>query len=432
MEKFDTAILGGGLAGLSLAGGLKGSALVLEKDAVPGGLCRSFEFCGVRYDVGPHIIFSRDKKLSERLCALAPTARLRRSNRIFHNGRFVKYPFENELSALSPEDRDYCVREFINNPARNRDAGNMLDFFLKIFGRGITELYLKPYNEKIWKYAPALMDTQMVERIPRPPDDDVLRSARGEATEGYEHQLYFNYPSEGGIESLVKGTVAALPDSSRVLAPVRVTGLRREDGGWIVSSDKGEFFAGRLVNCMPLPELLSLLDTPQEIRDAAAGLLYNSIHIVMVHALKDALGDNFAVMCADRDVIFHRLSKLGFLGPAYRPRSGGELIMAEVTFRPGTPHAEMDGEKVEGAVLEGLAKTGLVKPGDVAATELRTFRYAYVIYDLKHRQNVPKILKYLQDGKILCCGRFAEWEYLNMDAVLARSAALAARLNNEL
>ena len=430
MEKFDYIVLGGGLAGLSLAGRLKGSALVLESGDEPGGICRSYEFCGVSYDVGPHIIFSRDKSLTEELTALAPSARIRRSNRIFHKGCFVKYPFENELSALEPQERDLCVKEFLENPRRNLPADNMLDFFLKIFGRGITDLYLRPYNEKIWKYSPALMDTQMVERIPRPPDEDVLRSARGESTEGYEHQLYFNYPEEGGTGSLIKGLLARLPKDKRVLFPAAPKKLVRTENGWTVETEKGVFSSSRLINCMPLPELFRLLEPPTEVRAALGGLLHNSIHIVMVHARKDSLGDNFAVMCADKDVIFHRLSKLGFLGPAYRPKDGGELIMAEVTFRPGTDLAGLEPEQVKRAVVDGLEKTGLVRREDVAGVSLRTFEYAYVIYDLKHRQNVPKILEYLKERGIRCCGRFAEWEYLNMDAVLAHTRALAAELNS--
>ena len=430
MENFDYLILGGGLAGLSLADRLKGSALILESGDEPGGLCRSYEFCGVSCDVGPHIIFSRDNELAEELQSLAPSARIRRSNRIFHKGRFVKYPFENELSALEPAERDLCVKEFIENPCRQQSADNMLAFFLKIFGRGITDLYLRPYNEKIWKYSPALMDTQMVERIPRPPDEDVLRSARGESTEGYEHQLYFNYPEQGGTGSLIKGLLARIAHDKRVLFPSRALKLTRTESGWTVETKGGVFSAKKLVNCMPLPELFRLLEAPPEVKTALGGLLHNSIHIVMVHALKDNLGDNFAVMCADRDVIFHRLSKLGFLGPAYKPASSGEVIMAEVTFRPGTELAALSREQVSRAVVDGLEKTGLVRRGDVAETSVRTFEYAYVIYDLKHRQNVPKILEYLDGRGIRCCGRFAEWEYLNMDAILAHSRALAAELNS--
>ena len=78
----------------------------------------------------------------------------------------------------------------------------MLQFFLKIFGEGITKTYLEPYNQKIWKFEPSFMDTQMVERIPKPPKIDIINSARGKKTEGYKHQLFFHYPKKNGIQAL--------------------------------------------------------------------------------------------------------------------------------------------------------------------------------------------------------------------------------------
>ena len=72
----------------------------------------------------------------------------------------------------------------------------MLQFFFKIFGEGITKTYLEPYNQKIWKFEPSFMDTQMVERIPKPPKIDIINSARGKKLEGYKHQLYFHYPKK--------------------------------------------------------------------------------------------------------------------------------------------------------------------------------------------------------------------------------------------
>lgn len=70
---------------------------------------------------------------------------------------------------------------------------------MKTFGEGITNIYLRPYNEKIWNFDPAFMDTQMVERIPKPPKEDIIRSASGETIDGYVHQLYFSYPISSGI-----------------------------------------------------------------------------------------------------------------------------------------------------------------------------------------------------------------------------------------
>ena len=210
-------VLGGGLSGLTLACLLQekpgvGSIDILEKEDTPGGLCRSFPFGNLHYDVGPHIMFSKDSEVLGLMVDLLGDNlhKLRRSNRVWHDGRLVKYPFENELSALSETDKTYCLNAFLNNPYADYPPQNMLQFFLATFGEGITNLFLRPYNEKIWKFDPSMMDTQMVERIPKPPPEDIIRSAQGVATEGYVHQLYFHYPKTGGIQSMVSGLIARL------------------------------------------------------------------------------------------------------------------------------------------------------------------------------------------------------------------------------
>jgi len=53
-------ILGGGIAALSLANFLDEDAIIFEKDLTVGGLCRSFDFFDVPFDIGPHIIFSKN------------------------------------------------------------------------------------------------------------------------------------------------------------------------------------------------------------------------------------------------------------------------------------------------------------------------------------------------------------------------------------
>jgi len=423
-----TIILGGGLAGISLSAFLDGESIILEAAGRTGGLCRSFAFGGGKFDVGPHILFSKNEKALSELLSSCPANRLRRSNRIFHDGRLVKYPFENELSALSAGERDRCLREFLDNPYRPYPAQNMLQFFLKTFGEGITRLYLQPYNEKIWKFDPAFMDTQMVERIPRPPDEDIKKSAAGEATEGYLHQLYFNYPKEGGIESVVRGFAARARGKASVHAPVQLRAIARKARGWQVDTDRGVFTAPKIVNCMPLHELFRYISPPDHVKEALAGLKYNSIHIIVLKAKKDAIGDNFAVNVADRGIIFHRISKLNFLGGAYAPEGGGSLIMAEITFRPGSDAASWSDSALIARVREDLHSTGLVDKNDVEDAVCRTFKYAYVIYDLAHKQNKAQVMKYLDETGIPCCGRFAEFEYLNMDAIIASSLEMAGRL----
>ncbi|VVB51316.1 Flavin containing amine oxidoreductase [uncultured archaeon] len=424
-----TIILGGGLAGLSLAHFLKDDSIVLEKEEQTGGLCRSFQLNGVSYDVGPHIMFSRNHVVLDEMVSLVETSRIKRSNKIFHKGRLVKYPFENDLAALEPAERDYCLKEFLSNPYEGYGAGNMLHFFLKTFGEGITKLYLQPYNEKIWKFDPAFMDTQMVERIPKPPKEDIIKSAQGVETEGYVHQLYFHYPKKGGIQCLVDAYRNLASKKAKIVSSVNIRKIGKDKGGWIVETDKGRFSGKTLINCMPLHELFQYIEAPDEIRNTLNELKYNSLYTITVQSKKDNAGDNFALNFADKNVVFHRISKLNFLGKNYCLPKGGSTIIAEITYRPESYLAGFTDEEIKQKVLDDLEALKLVKKTDVTAVELRKFKYAYVIYDLSHRKNAAKVLQYLKGIGIRCCGRFAEFEYLNMDQTIEHSHNLADEFN---
>ena len=86
-------------------------------------------------------------------------------------------------------------------------------------------------------------------------------------------------------------------------------------------------------------------------------------------------------------------------------------------------------EEIQQRVIDDLDKLNLIKKKDVIDAVSRNFKYAYVIYDLEHRKNADRVLKYLLNVGIRCCGRFAEFEYLNMDAVVEHSYKLAKKLN---
>ncbi len=425
-------ILGGGLAGCSLAYFLDSNSVILEKEARLGGLCRSYQLNNIIYDIGPHALFSKNKEVLSQITSLTETNVLRRSNKIYHKNRLVKYPFENDLAALAETERDYCLKEFLNNPYEVYHPHNMLQFFLKTFGEGITKLYLQPYNEKIWKFDAAFMDTQMVERIPKPPKDDVIQSARGIPTEGYTHQLYFHYPCEGGIEQLITALAKRIASKTTIVNPVGIRTIECNNKCWTVETDQGIFTGETLINCMPLHEFCTYIKIPQKVQTALNNLKYNSIHIIVLQARKDNMGDNFAFYVPERNIIFHRISKMNFLGKNYCLKDKGSTIMAEITYRPGSYLADLSRDEIRRTVIDDFDKIDLVKKNDVFDSEVRTFQYAYVIYDLDHRKNTDTVLSYLANQKIFCCGRFAEFEYLNMDAVFEHSYALAQKLNEEL
>lgn len=428
-EMRNILVLGGGIAGLSLAAFLKRRCIILERQDKVGGLSRSYALDGVAYDIGPHIIFSKNKEVLDLHTSMIETNKVRRSNQIVYKGSYVKYPFENDLGKLPPEDRDRCLKEFLNNPYENYTANNMLQFFLKTFGEGITHSYLQPYNQKIWKFDPSCMDTQMVERIPKPPKEDVIKSANGIETEGYTHQLFFNYPKSGGFQTLVDEYAKRASDYSEIKTGINIKSIKKEADNWIVSTNNGDFIGEKLINCMPLHELFKIISAPSLVTKALDALLYNSIHIVVINVKRDSIGNHFALYIPDPDIIFHRLSKLNFLGSNYSREGDASTLMAEVTFRPGSYLETLDRKSIEEKVIDDLTKLGYIEACDVISIETRTEKYAYVIYDLDHRKNVDIVLSWLREQGIESVGRFAEFEYLNTDGVVEHTLALARKIN---
>ena len=429
-------ILGGGLAGISLAYFMQNqpeitSIDILEKEHEPGGLCRSFMHEGIPVDIGPHIFFSKDKEtLDFMLDVLGENKhKLRRSNRILHKGKMVQYPFENDLSNLPEDDCKKCVDGFLRNPYKNYHAENMLQFFLKTFGEGITNQYLRPYNEKIWKFDPAFMDTQMVERIPRPPDEDIIRSAAGETVDGYTHQLYFSYPKSGGTAAFIEAFICRLNDKVTIHTDCEVTGVAKDKSGWRISTDSAEFVGENLVSCIPVDILMKLYkgidDETSAIRN---DLRYNNIIVAAMTVSEDRAGDNFAFMIADRDVAFHRLSKIDFLGEAYHKKNTA-TYMIEYTYRDGDPVSGMTDDELKELFTDGMTRIGFVKSQDeVVSFTPKRFPYAYVIYDLFHKQNMTKIRSFFSEQGVTLHGRFGNFEYWNMDKVIAESKILASNI----
>ena len=423
-------MLGGGISSLAFLHFLNGEGIVFEKSPTLGGLCRSFkDEDGIAWDIGPHITFSKNKEILDFIISLTPMNELKRSNRIFHDGRFVKYPFENDLYSLSETDNSYCLNTFLDNPYENYKSSNMLEFFYNTFGEGITRLFLEPYNRKIWKYEPSFMDMQMVERIPKPPPEDIIESAKGKSTEGYLHQLYFHYPEKGGFQTIVDSLTEKVEHKTEFHLNQEIKEIipKKNSVEIITDNFSGEF--QNTISTITIHETFKILksDVPTEVSKALDLLKYNSIHITYIKVKGDYLGDNFAITIADPNVIFHRMSKLNFLGKNYY-KDGYTYLMVEVTFRKGLKE-DLSHESLHKQIIVDLEKTNLIEVGNIESIETKTFEYAYVIYDTNHRKNTDIVLNYLKSINIIPLGRFGTFEYINSDKAIELAKELAESYN---
>jgi protoporphyrinogen oxidase len=426
-----TAILGGGLSGLTLARLLceRGDdVVVLEAEPQYGGLCRTHTEQGFTFDTGgSHIIFSRDAEVLAfmRRMIEGNEQQNHRNTKIFYKQKFVKYPFENGLSDLPPDDRFLCLNEFIRTQIAVETGSlpepvNFLEWMYYTFGRGIADCYLIPYNEKIWKYPADKMSLHWVEgRIPRPPVEDVIKSAIGIETEGYTHQAVFSYPLSGGIEALVHAIAA--PVEPFIQTGCRVRSVKKEGTGWQISDGNETIRADRCISTIPIQHLLPCLaSVPESVRHACQSLVYNSL--VSVHiGIRGTVPPISWLYVPDPALgMTNRISFPSNYSSRVAPPGHG-AILAEITHQPGDEVATMTDAELIAEVTSTLETMQIARKGQIVYSRVYRHPCAYVVYDLGYRQNIATIRDFCASIGIPLVGRFSRFEYLNMDGCI-RSA----------
>ncbi|MDD5616249.1 MAG: FAD-dependent oxidoreductase [Candidatus Methanoperedens sp.] len=434
-----TAILGAGLTGITLARLLheKGDEVtVLEREPRYGGLCRSVTDSGFTFDIGgSHIIFSRDTQVLTFMCdVLGSNSRQnKRNTKIFYKGLFIKYPFENGLNQLPKDDLYFCINEFIKTLIAVEKGelslpSNFREWINYTFGKGIADLYMIPYNEKIWKYPAEKMSMHWVDgRIPRPPVEDVIRSAIGIETEGYIHQSVFSYPLRGGIEAMVREI--AKPVEDKIQTVFNVSSIRKAGGEFIISDGRREISAQRLISTIPLQELLPCLDrVPEKVKKGCRELKYNSIACVLI-GIKGSVPDISWMYIPEKELgLFNRISFPSNYSPYVAPQ-GNSSILIEITYREGDEASKMQDGDIIDHVVDALANMKIIKTGDdVVYSAVMRQKYAYVIYDLEYQKNIAIVKDYCARIGISLVGRFAEFEYLNMDGCIRNAMNFAENL----
>ncbi|MCL2460038.1 MAG: FAD-dependent oxidoreductase [Euryarchaeota archaeon] len=423
-------ILGGGLAGITTARLLHEhghTALVLEAEAQPGGLCRSYTKDGFTFDLGgSHIIFSRNQDvLSFMHHMLADNRNERvRSTKIYYKDRYIKYPFENGLNELPKEDCYFCLTEFIKilladaSSSTKTEPKNFQEWIYQTFGAGIAECYLQPYNEKIWKHPLTDISTHWVQgRVPRPPVEDIIKSAVGIETEGYTHQSLFSYPTVGGIEALIHAI--AHPIKEQIICNALATAIQKTETGWTVTAGGKTYTGDHLISTIPLQNLASCIDDlPETTSNAIDSLCYNSVACIGIGIKGTVPPYSWAYIPDAMISNTHRISFPSNFSPNCAPK-GHSSILAEITYKPGTADEPKNDAAYVETLIKSLINIGLFNREDIVTTAFMKNKFGYVVYDCAYEKNISVIRRHFDETGITLLGRFSEFEYYNMDDVIS-------------
>ncbi|CAN5401534.1 NAD(P)/FAD-dependent oxidoreductase [soil metagenome] len=155
----DVAIIGAGPAGLTAAYLLtkKGySVAVIEKDPVyVGGISRTVEHEGFRFDIGGHRFFSKAKEVVDLWNEILPDDFIQRPrmSRIYYEGKFYSYPLRafEALWNLGVWRSTLCMASFAKAKMfPNRNVRSFQDWTVNQFGHKLFSIFFKTYTEKVW------------------------------------------------------------------------------------------------------------------------------------------------------------------------------------------------------------------------------------------------------------------------------------------
>lgn len=155
----DVAIIGAGPAGLT-AGYLltkagKRVAIIEKDDTYVGGISRTVEHEGYRFDIGGHRFFSKSQQVVDLWNEILPDDFIQRPrmSRIYYEGKFYSYPLRafEALWNLGIFRSALCMASYFwvkAFPVRN--VKSFEDWTTNQFGKRLYSIFFKTYTEKVW------------------------------------------------------------------------------------------------------------------------------------------------------------------------------------------------------------------------------------------------------------------------------------------
>jgi protoporphyrinogen oxidase len=429
-ETDPTLVLGAGPAGLT-AGYLLGKAgrkaIVLEAEDQVGGIAKTVERDGYRFDLGGHRFFTKSVEVDTLWHeVLGDEFLLRpRMSRIYWNNRYLDYPLRGSdvIRKLGPIELARCMASYLRAAARRNKVDDSLeDWVSNRFGRRLFELFFKSYTEKVWGVPTSEIRAEWAaQRIKGLSFFSAAKAAFfGNKDEVKSLISEFNYPRFGPGQMWDAMTAAIREQDGEVRLEERVEGLEIVDGRVVQVTTGGETFddPAAVISSLPLREVVEMASppAPQEVLDAARGLRYRDfLTVALVVDGEDLFPDNW-IYIHEPGVRVGRIQNFRSWSPWMVPDADKACVGLEYFCFAGDDLWTMaDDDLVDLAATE-LEKLRLAPKAKVERGYATRVPKAYPIYDADYAERVATIRAWL-DGieNLQQVGRNGLHRYNNSD-----------------
>jgi protoporphyrinogen oxidase len=428
-----TAVLGAGPAGLTAAYTLarRGRpAVVFEADGVVGGIAKTVEFQGYRFDLGGHRFFTKLKPIERLWDEMLGDELLTRPrlSRIYYQGKFLAYPLvaKDVVARLGVRESTLCALSYLWSRTRPKPPpASFEDWVTMHFGRRLYDAFFRSYTEKVWGIPGSEVKAEWAaQRIKNFSLSKAILSMLGlrhtHVTTLIEE---FRYPRLGPGQMWEAFRRAVEERGVPVRLNHRCTQVRHDGAGRVESivvgtnGDAVELPVDAVLSSIPLVDLVLSLDPlpPQRVVTSAARLRYRDLCLVaLIIDDETPFPDNW-IYLHDPDTRAGRVQNFGAWSESM-VRPGTTCLGVEYFCFEGDEIWELPDEEAVALAKRELGRIGLVDPARVVdGVKVRVPR-AYPMYDANYQEALPVVREYLRGFENLrTCGRNGLHRYNNQD-----------------
>ncbi|MGE0104484.1 MAG: NAD(P)/FAD-dependent oxidoreductase [Blastocatellales bacterium] len=443
-------ITGAGPAGLTAAYELSKLGLeptVLEADDLVGGISRTVNYKGYRFDIGGHRFFSKVPLINELWDEILREDFLvrPRMSRIYYRQKFFDYPLRaaNALVGLGPVEAFLIGLSYAKSQVfPHADETNFEQWVSNRFGERLYKIFFKTYTEKVWGIPCSEISADWAaQRIKNLSFLEAIRSAVLGANKTGDGEVIttlidqFNYPRLGPGMMWEHCRDLLQARGHETVSGVRVERLRHRHGrvesayGKTTAGETVEFGADHFISTMPLRELIHSLDPlpPDEVLAAANRLRYRDYLTVVLIAKREAVfPDNWIYIHAP-EVKMGRIQNYKNWSPAMVPDPSRSSLGLEYFLWEKDDEWEWSQERLIELGIKECSQIGLIQPDEVEDGTVVRMKKAYPVYDQGYQENIDTIRHYLETfSNLQTVGRNGLHRYNNQDHSML-TAVYAAR-----
>jgi protoporphyrinogen oxidase len=435
-------VIGAGPAGLTAARQLAEAGdpvIVAEADSVVGGISRTVERDGWRFDIGGHRFFTKVRPVEEFWHKVLPDEDflLRpRMSRFYYDGKFYDYPIKlgNALANLGLAEAFRCGLSFLWVRIRPpRDRTTLEGYIVSNYGWRLYRHFFKTYNEKVWGVSASEISADWgAQRIKGmslwtavwEPVRSSLAGARRDRSRQVTSLIEeFQYPKLGPGMMWERCAEQVVAMGGTLRMETAAAALHVEDGAAVaVTVASGgtteRIEASHVISSMPLTALARIVDppVPAEVLAAADQLHYRDfLTVALVVPEERGFPDNW-IYIHSPDVKVGRIQNFGVWSP-YLVKDGRTCLGMEYFVFEGDELWTSSDDDLVALATKELATIGLVEPSDVEAGYVVRMPKAYPVYDEVYLDNVDVIRRWFEEHapNVHPVGRNGMHKYNNQD-----------------